>query len=430
MAMSDQATVNCDLCVIGTGMTGMSAALFASNRGLDIVQVGHTGEITFASGLLDLLGVHPAEKKKKWRDPWAGINSLVRDIPHHPYARVSQADIRLGFDEVLSFLNQAGVVYKRHTKYNSEMLTSLGTTKLTYCVPLTMWKGVEALKSKMSCLLVDIRGLKGFSARQILQTLGDRWPDLCSAHIEFPDSGAFSEVYPERMARALEYSQNREKLARTLQPHLKDSKVLGLPAILGVSKSLDVLSDLENRLGVPVFEIPSLPPSITGLRLKEAFESNLPARGVRLFSQKQVLNIRADGKDHFVLEIGRKEKEHTVRSKGVILATGRFIGQGLKADRNGIRETLFNLPVWQPKNRSQWHRKDFLDPRGHPINRAGLEIDAHFRPLNKDGKPAFQTLFAAGAILAHQDWMRMKCGSGLAITSAYAAVKAYLKLRQ
>lgn len=31
---------------------------------------------------------------------------------------------------------------------------------------------------------------------------------------------------------------------------------------------------------------------------------------------------------------------------------------------------------------------------------------------------------AAGAILAHQDWVRRKCGSGLAIATAYGAVRA------
>ncbi len=56
---------------------------------------------------------------------------------------------------------------------------------------------------------------------------------------------------------------------------------------------------------------------------------------------------------------------------------------------------------------------------------AGLEIDNMFRPLDIAGKPAFKTLFAAGSILAHQDWIRMKCGSGLAIASAYAAVNAF-----
>jgi len=70
---------------------------------------------------------------------------------------------------------------------------------------------------------------------------------------------------------------------------------------------------------------------------------------------------------------------------------------------------------------------DFLDLRGHPVNRAGLEIDNLFRPLDSSGGAAFERLFAAGSILAHQDWMRMKCGSGLAIGSAYAAVNAYVK---
>jgi len=77
-----------------------------------------------------------------------------------------------------------------------------------------------------------------------------------------------------------------------------------------------------------------------------------------------------------------------------------------------------------------WHRKSFLDPRGHPINRAGLEIDDTFRPLDRSGRPAYRTLFAAGSILAHQDWMRMKCGSGLSIATGYGAVNAFARLNQ
>jgi glycerol-3-phosphate dehydrogenase subunit B len=105
--------------------------------------------------------------------------------------------------------------------------------------------------------------------------------------------------------------------------------------------------------------------------------------------------------------------------------TGRFIGGGLSADRKHIRETIFDLPLHQPETRAQWHRKDFLDRRGHQINQAGLEIDNLFRPLGNNGRPAFNTLFAVGSILAHQDWKRMKCGSGLAVATAFGAVKAF-----
>jgi len=47
--------------------------------------------------------------------------------------------------------------------------------------------------------------------------------------------------------------------------------------------------------------------------------------------------------------------------------------------------------------------------------------------LDDSGQPAFENLFAAGSILAHQDWMRQKCGAGLAIATAYSAVKAFGK---
>ena len=55
-----------DLAVIGTGMAGTAAAVFAANRGLATAQVGETGELIFASGYLDLLGVfpHPAQVKR------------------------------------------------------------------------------------------------------------------------------------------------------------------------------------------------------------------------------------------------------------------------------------------------------------------------------------------------------------------------------
>ncbi len=428
--MPDSDTIKCDLCIIGAGIAGMSAALFAANRGLSAVQVGSTGEIILSSGLLDLLGVHPVNQKHLWYDPWAGIEALVEDIPNHPYARLQKEDIQTAFEELLSFLQNAGLVYRRRKDRNVMVMTSLGTEKLTYCVPQTMWNGVKALDEKPPCLLVDIRGLKGFSARQIADGFEDSWPGLRTARISFPETGHLSEVYTEHMAGALIMKQIREKLARALQPHVKESRILGLPAVLGLYRTKEVVSDLENMLEAPVFEIPTMPPSVPGLRLKEAFERQLRTLGVQYLSQKWVLNVHSKGNSGFELDIGRSEVEHFVKSKGVILASGRFIGGGLHADRKCIRETIFDLPVYQPEHRKKWHRRDLLDPRGHPVNRAGLETDDDFRPLNGSSRPAFESLFAAGSILAHQDWIRMKCGAGLAIATALGAVNAFIRLRQ
>ena len=416
-----------DLCIIGAGIAGMAAALFAANRGLSTVQVGSTGEIIFASGLLDLLGVHPVNEKRVWHDPWAAIDALVSDIPKHPYARLKKEDIQTAFEELLKGLQEAGLLYQRNTDRNVHVVTAVGTKKLTYCVPQTMWNGVLALEQKIPCLLVDIRGLKGFSALQIADAFKDEWPGLTTARITFPGTEQSSDVYTEHMAGALILDQNREKLAQTVRPHINAAQAVGLPAILGLYRTKDVISDLEDMLNVPVFEIPTMPPSVPGLRLKEAFERQLRTLGIKYFSQKEVLAVRPMDDGYYEISIGRERNEFTVQSRGIVLASGRFIGGGLHANRKRIRETIFDLPVRQPTDRTRWHRRNFLDPRGHPINSAGLETDDDFRPLDGSGRPAFKTLFAAGSILAHQDWIRTKCGAGLAIATAYGAIKSFLK---
>jgi glycerol-3-phosphate dehydrogenase subunit B len=199
---------------------------------------------------------------------------------------------------------------------------------------------------------------------------------------------------------------------------------IGLPSILGIYKTEAVYKDLERRLKKPLFEIPTMPPSIAGLRMKNVYESQITQQGVKAYFQHKVIHVDRTKTGEFLFEIGSNQPQLRIRSKYAILASGRFLGQGLCANRKQVSETIFDLPVYQLSDRKKWHQKSFLDPKGHSINQFGLETDPLFRPLDAKGRPVFNNLFATGSILAHQDWMRMKCGSGLSITSAFAAVKA------
>ena len=426
--MSTSKVIECQLAIIGRGMAGMASAFFAARRGISTISIGITGGTIFASGFLDLMGVHPIGEKKSWHDPWAAINALIKDIPHHPYARVKNKGIRAAFKEVLSFLKEANLPYYKCKERNLEMITPLGTVKRTYCVPLTMVNGVRILKEKHPCLIVGFRGLYDFSAHQIVATFKEKWPGLRATIISFPNADRVTELFPgEIMAQALEVKNNRIKLIQALGPHVKDAQAFGMPAILGMHRSQEIAQELEEGIGVPVFEIPTMPVSVPGLRLNDAFARHLSLKGIRHYSQSRVRKVIHKPNGSFVLSIGNKTMEYTVRAKGIILASGRFGGGGLYGDRQRIRESLFDLPVYQPRDRNEWHREDFLDSRGHPANQAGIEVDDSFRPLNSSGHPAYERLFAVGSILAHQDWMRMKCGSGLAIATAYAAVNAFLQ---
>ncbi len=412
----------CDVLVIGTGMAGMAAALFAAQKGLSTAHAGMTGAINFSSGLLDLLGVYPIGTQAGiWKNPWEGIEALVQDMPQHPFARISKSEIRESIDEFTAFLEKNGLSYTGYPDGNALVITPAGTVKPTFRVPLSMWKGVKAYEEKSPCLIADFRGIKAFSSRQIAETLKHEWPELRNARLSLPNLKA--DIYPKHLAQTMESPDMLEALIRELKPHIGNVKAVGLPALLGVCKTAQILSRLETELGTDIFEIPTIPPSVAGSRIRAAFEKGLSPLKIQPFYQKQVMGFQRLPDGNFLLDVGHTEKESQIQAKGIILASGRFFGKGLHADRKQIRESIFDLPVSQPQSRSKWHDPDFLAPAGHPVNLAGLETDEYFRPLGKGGKAAYENLFAAGSILAHQDWPRMKCGSGLAIATAYKAVK-------
>jgi glycerol-3-phosphate dehydrogenase subunit B len=413
-----------DLAVVGAGLAGMSAAVFAGNRGLRTVQVGNAGALLFSSGLLDLMGVHPIGAGRAWADPWAAIAQVTRDLPDHPYARVPTADIRAAFGEVVAALGEAGLAYAPPGDANCEVLTGVGTVKSSYCVPRSMLPGAAALAERTPCLLVDFHGLREFSARQIVETLRERWPTLRAVRVEFPPGATAGEAYTAHLARALELQGPRAALAALVRPHLGDARAVGLPAVLGIRRTAAITAELAAALGVPVFEIPTLPTSVPGLRLKEALERAVAARGVRRLVQNRVVAVVPEA-DTFALHLDDEVPgAPPLTARAVVLATGRFMGRGLIADRTGVREALMGLPVVQPAARADWHRVDLFDPRGHPLNLAGVEIDAACRPRGESRRPVHPRLFAAGTLLAHHDWARMKCGAGIAFATAFAAVAA------
>ena len=427
--MTDATNQKYDIAVIGTGMAGMAAAVFAANRGISTAIVGPLGESWFTSGLIDLMGIHPIAAATTWRDPWAAIDAVAEDIPGHPYARLRKEDIKAALLEFFTFLNDAGLPYRYEDDRNSNLITAFGAVKTTLGVPQTMWSGVTAFSRRSPCLVVDLQGLKGFSARLLVERLKSEWPGLKAVSIPSLYGDQVHEINPVPLARDLETPEHRQRFADFIRPHAKHVEFIGLPAVLGIGEAEKVVQEISKLLGKPVFEIPAMPPSIPGMRLKEVFLRFLPARGVHCLFQKHVLKAAATSAGEFLLDIGRTEPEDRIRAEGVLLATGRFLGGGLQSGRETIKEPIFNLPVFQPDRRKHWHSDRFFEPGGHAVNQAGLETDGMLRPLDSTGHPAFAKLFAAGIILAHQDWTRMKCGSGLSVATAHAAVKSFVSLK-
>lgn len=407
--------------VIGAGTAGTAASIFASQKGLSTIQLGRPSEMSFASGCLDLFSIIPGETPKFFSNPWKGIESLLDQNPEHPFSKVSKKEIKAGFDAFSRFMETCGIQYTRENDANRFIITPAGTLKPTWHVPSSMAAGSAALKRKNKIHIVGIKGLKGFGAEQMASTLKRFHPNIQATTIQFPGREQTGDLMCERLAWDLETPHVTEQFAAVLSRSTDNADAVGLPAILGVHRSGQLKEKIETIIKKQVFEIPTLAPSVTGLRMKEAFLAAAPEAGIKTCPWN-VKKIDMDTGGNFVFNVTEGLEQKQITAEHVILATGRFMGRGLCIKDGRISEALFDLPVTQPENRSLWYERDFFDPQGHAVNRAGIETDLFFRPMDTNGDVFHPGLFAAGGILAHQDWKREKSGSGISISSAFKAV--------
>ncbi len=420
--MKEQRNITCDIAIIGAGFAGMAAAAKASALGLKTVQTGSPSSLLFASGLFDYLGIFPLASKLALKSPQCGMEQLCRDIPGHPYAKTGHEKIIESFNFLQHFLNSAGLKYTSPQDGNKSVLTAAGTFKPTFIMPATFSKGIDLDQSPKRLLIVDFKGLREFCAKQIARVVKKKVPDCHTLTIEIPDvSGVLTPIH---LAKKFEDRNFLEQLSEKIRPFSQKASLVGIPAVCGIENSLEVMDRLENMTGLDFFEIPGMPPSVPGLRLKNAFEKKL--------AQNKVINLcnhKVDshffGGDEYILTTATETLETYISAKGVILATGRFPGGGLHATRDHVHETIFNLMVHQPQRRKHWHNLNFFDPTGHRINHAGVITNNLFRPLDEKGNPVFERLYAVGSILAHNDWARLKTGSGVSCVSAVNAVQNF-----
>lgn len=412
-----------DLAVVGSGIAGCAATVFAQARGLKTTQIGNTGALAYTSGYFDLLGVTEGSYIKS---PWQGLAQLREKEPDHPYAKLSDEDIRDAFGEFIKTLGQMGLNYSCSSDSNQMAMLPAGACKPTFCVPGSMQKGAQAMSSRARVLIIDFVGLQGFSAKEIVVNLKTQWPQLRAEHVRFPEMETGAQIFPEVMARALEVTETREAFARRLKPIVKDAEYIAMPAILGIHRPDYIHSEMEKLVGLPIFEIPTIPPAVAGIRLRELFDQQLPAIGATIISQHRVERVELD-QNAVRLFLKDSYGPVEIEAKYIIMASGRFLSGGLKADQHQIIEALMGLPVHQPEGRENWFSESYFDLGGHAVNQSGIIVNDNFQPLSVDGEIIDQRLYAAGILLAKQDWIRQRCGAGLAIATAYKAVNTIAK---
>lgn len=418
-----------DLIVIGAGLTGLIAAYTAARAGwrVKIVAKG-LGATHWHAGTIDVLGYFPDGATPVTR-PLEMLGAVARAQPQHPYARLDRTlDHALRNFGMLA--QELGLPYRGATNdgENLWLPSPVGAARPTFLAPRAQLAG--DLRRAEPLLIVGLRGLRDFYPELIAENLGKQGHSARAAFLPLDLITERRDITTVQLAAALDDPARRARLAAALKSLARAGERIGLPAMLGMDAHAVAFDDLQAQVGAPLFEIPTLPPSVPGVRLTNALRKRLRQMGVRLEINADVIGFHAEGARVAWIESDASGRPLKHRAEKFLLATGGILGGGIQSDHTGkVWETIFGLPLVAPTNRGQWFRARFFDPQGHPIFRAGVAVNREFQPIDANGARVYENLWAAGNILAYADPILERALEGIALSTAYAAVTSACNLK-
>ena len=413
-----------DVIVIGAGVAGMTTGIRLAQAGLDVlVLASGQGGVPLSPGVIDVLGYAP----QRVESPGAELGSFLGRHPDHPYSRVALADLAHALDWFKEIT--APLAYGGSLESNQLMPTALGVLRPTALVPETMKAGNLARGGDV--LIVGLSGYRDFYPSLVAENLkAASLPGggtLEARAVEVGLAGDQRDLRPQLLARRLETRSARVGLGRAIRAELAHETVVGVPAVLGLEHSHEVWSDLEDLVGRPVFEIPTLPPSQPGLRLMGVLTRALRRFGGRLQVGTTVTGARAGAGRVESVVVAQASRQIALEAGHFVLASGGIGTGGVVIEPGGlVRESVFGLPLVGVPDDGQ---PRFVDQyfRPQPMDGVGLGVDAQLSPLGPDGTPVYSNLRAVGAALAGAAPWREKSGDGISLATGFRAAAAILE---
>ncbi|HET7856869.1 MAG TPA: glycerol-3-phosphate dehydrogenase subunit GlpB [Gaiellaceae bacterium] len=412
-----------DTVVIGAGLAGLTAALRLADEGERVLVVAKgVGSMHLAPATIDVLGFD----RGRVESPAQALPAFAAANPDHPYARLSRGLVAASLDWLKARLPALG--YRGGLEENLLLPTAVGAPKPSALVPETMAAG--DLRAGGRFVFVGL-GLKDFYPGYLADNLAEARLDgqvISARALEAsPPVAGEADRTSAGFARLFEQPAIRDAVVRELVGTLERDERVGFPAVLGLARAREVWRELEARLARPVFEVATLPPSLSGIRLYEAMSAALRQAGGRIHVGEPVVGAETRGGRVEAVVTQPAGRATTHRARSFVLATGGFASGGLEVDSYGkVSEGVFDLPLAAaPAPGAARFLPDYFDE--HPLNRVGVGVDERLRPVDADGRLQYENLHASGATLAGALPWQEASGNGLSLATGYAAAAAILE---
>ncbi|PWC14685.1 glycerol-3-phosphate dehydrogenase subunit GlpB [Brenneria corticis] len=408
-----------DAVIIGGGLAGLTCGIRLSEQGkrCAIVSAGQSA-LHFSSGALDLLACLPDGQPVD--QPLSALDELARQAPRHPYALMGAERIAALLPEAQALLVRCAMPMLGDYRQNHLRMTPLGKFRPCWLSQSdSVTRGLTGTARWERPLVAGIEGFLDFQSRIVAGTLQSQGIAARSDDVKLPVLDRLrrnpSEFRAVNISRVLDLPENLAALAEELTVSASGNDAVIMPACLGLDGPA-ALDGLRQALGKPVLLLPTLPPSLPGLRLHQAL--------LRRFRRQGGIVMPGDRVERAVLEAQgaalytRNHRDIPLRARHVVLASGSFFSNGLLARFDRVSEPVFGLDVRFAARREEWSRQDMF--AAQPYRQFGVITDDNLRPAVA-GKTA-HNLYAVGAVLEGFDPIAQGCGAGVSLLSAlYAA---------
>lgn len=410
-----------DVVIIGCGLAGLTCGIRLAEAGKScaIVSVGQNS-LYFSSGSMDFLSHLPDGREVT--HPLAALSELAEQAPAHPYSRMGEENVASLIYRAESLLKESGLAVKGSASQNHYRMTPIGRRRMTWLSPTRV--PTHELERSFLCgesswenvAVIGIEGFLDFQPKLVASALQKQGikAQAKEVHLSVLDRlrDNPSEFRAVNIARLLDLPENLSLLAEEINRLSTGHDVIILPACIGL-ESDEVVGNLQIQVGKPIYLLPTLPPSLPGIRVNQAMNVRFRQFGGIVMAGDKVNHVEIEN-NCITGVYTRNHGDIPLRASHVVLATGSFFNNGLKTEFNRVYEPLLNLDLLENPERGQWTRQNVFAPQ--PYLKFGVNTDEYLRPL-KAGK-ALENFYAAGAVLGGYDPLAEGCGAGVSLLSA------------
>ncbi|MBC7004194.1 glycerol-3-phosphate dehydrogenase subunit GlpB [Photobacterium sp. BZF1] len=426
-----------DSIIIGGGVAGLSCAIRCAEAGLKtaVIAAGQSA-LHFSSGSVDVLSRLP--NGEAVNAPFPAFEELKNQCPSHPYSKLGELQCREAINWYQDMMEHCGVYLTAQAdEQNHYRVTPMGTFRSTWLSQQTVhqFPHHQLAEGLAEIALVTVDGFRDFQPQLAADNLSKLQAfagvKIKTAAVELPDFENMQrnpcEFRSIDISRVLRDETKLHAFAKSMIQQVGKADLVVLPAIFGNGDGAATIKLLEGLTGFKICELPTMPPSLLGIRLEEAMKSHYKRLGGLLLSGDEVL--KGEFNNGCLDKIfTRNHEDIPLVADSFLLASGSFFSKGLSAQRHAVCEPIFGLDMADSTHRDHWYQPQFFSPQSHPFMKMGVECNKQLNPtLNQQ---VIKNLYCAGAILAHYDPVQEGSGSGVAISTGYYVAQQMITAHQ